>query len=231
MWRSSSANTRRRAPACWADISASHAGGINAGVTDALQTFPGDALARAHHALFLALNPDPGAGGAASALVPLARFASTVLPELLLAGVLVAAILGPRTLRQRLRIVLAAMALAWLAARSVQALWPQPRPFVLGLGVPWLQHPPTASFPSMHGTVATAFAAALMLWRRDAPAWLACVAAALIGWSRVCLGLHFPLDVLAGAMLGTVAAVFTHTCLSPDRGRWLRGMAWPQRAA
>lgn len=176
-----------------------------------------------HHSLFLALNPAPLPGGGAPALVALARFASTLLPELLLGLLLAALLLGPRmrVSRQRILIVLAAMLLAWLAARALQSLWPQPRPFMLGVGTPWLPHAASASFPSMHACVAAAWATALALWRKPPLSAVASALALLIGWSRVALGLHFPADVLAGAVLGASAALFTHGCLSPLRMRWI----------
>ena len=178
----------------------------------------------AHEDLFLALNPDPVTGGEEPALVHLARFASNVLPEVLLLTLVAALLLGSRAgvLRHHVVIVLAAMALAWLAARALQSLWPQPRPFMLGLGTPWLVHPASPSFPSMHATVALAWAASLAFWRRR---WLTAVAlpmALLIAWSRVGLGVHFPIDVVVGGLLGTAAAIFMQYCLSPLRLRWMR---------
>ena len=58
-----------------------------------------------------------------------------------------------------------------------------------------------ASFPSGHATTAFALATLLSLWY---PRWTGgfLALAALVGWSRIVLGSHFPSDVLAGAVLG-----------------------------
>jgi membrane-associated phospholipid phosphatase len=66
--------------------------------------------------------------------------------------------------------------------------------------------PHSHSFPSGH--TATAFAAATVLSAlapRAAPAFY--VLAAAIGYSRVYVGVHWPLDVLGGAVLGVVTAL------------------------
>jgi undecaprenyl-diphosphatase len=58
-----------------------------------------------------------------------------------------------------------------------------------------------ASFPSGHATTAFALATLLSLWYPRGTAGLVALAA-LVGWSRVVLGSHFPSDVLGGAILG-----------------------------
>jgi undecaprenyl-diphosphatase len=70
---------------------------------------------------------------------------------------------------------------------------PEPEPLV--------HLPPTGSLPSGHATVAFACATALALPvpRLAVPLY---VLAALIAFSRVYVGVHFPLDILAGAVLG-----------------------------
>lgn len=62
------------------------------------------------------------------------------------------------------------------------------------------------SFPSGHTNTAFALAtlAVLILGKRF---WPAFIVAALVAYSRMYLGFHFPLDTLAGACLGTTIAL------------------------
>ncbi len=154
--------------------------------------------------LFLLLN--------ASATSPdwvlrLARFASGQLPNLVLAGTLGAFIVGDRRVRRAVLQILAAMIIAWLSARLLQHLLPMPRPFVLGLGHAWLNHGASPGFPSTHGSVAFAFAVtvAAVALRWQIATW-ALAAAALIAWSRICLGVHFPSDIVFGLVVGAISA-------------------------
>ncbi|TDC73786.1 phosphatase PAP2 family protein, partial [Actinomadura sp. 7K507] len=61
------------------------------------------------------------------------------------------------------------------------------------------------SFPSNHATIAAASAAVIVVaWRAMAPVVLPL--AALMAFSRVFVGVHYPHDVVAGFLLGVVAA-------------------------
>ena len=98
--------------------------------------------------------------------------------------------------------------LAALIAMLVHRLWPQPRPFMLGLGPLWLDHGARPGLPSSHATAM--FSLAFSLWLQGArrSGALVLLLGALVGWSRVFLGVHFPLDILAALPAGwRVAAV------------------------
>jgi len=74
----------------------------------------------------------------------------------------------------------------------------------------------TASFPSGHATTAFATAAMLALWYPRSTG--VCVGlAALVGLSRIVLGSHFPSDVLAGALLGSVVALAVYAYVPAAR--------------
>ena len=70
---------------------------------------------------------------------------------------------------------------------------------------PLVRVPTDHSFPSGH--TATSFAAAFALSRAvPQRAWLFYLLAAAIGFSRIYVGVHYPLDVLGGAVLGLLVA-------------------------
>ena len=99
-----------------------------------------------------------------------------------------------------------AVAVADLTATGLKALidverpssrYAEPKPLVTA--------PHDHSFPSGHA--ATSFAAAAILTAarpRYGPVWF--LLALAIGFSRVYVGVHYPLDIVAGALLGIATA-------------------------
>jgi undecaprenyl-diphosphatase len=100
-----------------------------------------------------------------------------------------------------------AVALAGILDQLLKNLLCRARPGAAGAGAFLAAFPcfpasyALASFPSGHATTAFALATVLSLWYPKGW-WALGGLAALVGWSRIVLGSHFPSDVLAGAVLG-----------------------------
>ena len=79
--------------------------------------------------------------------------------------------------------------------------------------------PHTGAFPSGHASSAFA-CAAVLAWASPRLRVPALVLAAAIAWSRVYVGVHWPLDVLGGAVLGVlVSTVLLKLAADPPRLR------------
>jgi undecaprenyl-diphosphatase len=107
---------------------------------------------------------------------------------------------------------LAAAALAMATNQVISHVWERPRPFTAHPALTQLLSAPSPdpSFPSDHAAAAFAIAfAVLAVSRRAGILFLAF--SVLIGLSRIALGLHYPSDVIAGVIVGCVAALLvTH---------------------
>jgi undecaprenyl-diphosphatase len=133
--------------------------------------------------------------------------------ELLFAGVLAGLFLlarGPsrRGARRLAAAAVGSAAFALLVAQVVSRLVDRPRPFVAHAGAVHMfaAHAADSGFPSDHATAGFAIATAVLLRDRR---WGAVVMAlaVVLAVGRVAMGVHYPTDVLAGAVLGSACAL------------------------
>lgn len=97
---------------------------------------------------------------------------------------------------------------AWFFADIIKYIFPTPRPFIVLDSVNLLfQHGDYDSFPSGHTTFLVAFA--VMFWFYNRRLGILClILATVVGLARVVSGVHWPLDIIGGFLLGGGAALF-----------------------
>ena len=106
--------------------------------------------------------------------------------------------------------VFAGPVLGEFVAFLTRSFYNRPRPFeTLSLLHQLIPHEGGGSFPSSHATFFFALAMGIYLWHKR---WGAAffVAAFLIAISRVVSGIHWPLDIVAGAILGVFSSMLVH---------------------
>tara|TARA_R110002096_G_scaffold87751_9_gene201282 strand:+ start:566 stop:1183 length:618 start_codon:yes stop_codon:yes gene_type:complete len=105
---------------------------------------------------------------------------------------------------------------------TIAAFWQNPRPFALGVGNQFLPHAPDGSFPSDHATIlfSVAFglfaARAASLW-----SWLALIVAIAVAWSRIYVGVHWPMDMAGSVVVAFWAASVARLVIGSGPGRAL----------
>ena len=157
------------------------------------------------HALFLFIN---GFAGRSRALDACGMFLASYLPYLV--GAVVLAFCFVHRKRKEALTALVSGMLAWVLARGIGMLVLRLRPYVvittakkLASGIDAVRD--TLSFPSEHTTLFFAMATAVYAFDKK---WgrVFLGAASAIGIARVFIGLHWPSDILAGAVLGAGTA-------------------------
>jgi undecaprenyl-diphosphatase len=185
-----------------------------------------DRLAALDKTLFLAIN-----GGCASPALDIVMVFVTLFGNgLFLAGV-VAPILyfgDRRHFRSRAPVIVAAVLVGALVNNIIKEAVGRPRPLSefseeIRTGAVWVhtvfERWRSNSFPSGHAQTAFGTATALAYYYRGWYIPLTFVLAAGVAFSRVYLGVHFPLDTIAGALVGVGCSL--GACRAWEEGRKL----------
>jgi len=91
-------------------------------------------------------------------------------------------------------------AITLLMSEVLSAVLNTPRPFMMDVGRTLIEHAPTGSFPSNHMSIFSGIAFAYYFSPQRDLGRILIWTAWLVAWSRVYVGVHFPIDML-GAFL------------------------------
>ncbi len=135
------------------------------------------------------------------------EFFATFLIWLLYAGLIVLWFIDGRIKKEQVIHALLASLIAWSLAMLIKHFFPTIRPFVRNGGeVDVLIRPTDSAFPSGHTTLAFALAVTIFLHDRKV-GWFYLAGALAIGTARVLANVHYPIDIVGGAFIGTLVAV------------------------
>lgn len=164
-----------------------------------------------NHSLFSLINAAPGLSGWQ---LHGALFAAEWLIMIVPLGLVLMWTNGVPAQRDAAVRALLSAVIALTLSKIIGLLWFYPRPFVVGIGQTFLDHAPDSSFPSDHATSMLSVALALTLCRlREAQRFgMALLALSLpVCWSRVYLGVHWPLDMVCALVVSGLAAVLANS--------------------
>jgi undecaprenyl-diphosphatase len=139
-----------------------------------------------------------------NALMPIITNIGLYLLWLVICAVL--AIFGGEKGRNVALILLIGILIGHFLSDYLKYVFSRPRPFMALTGVHQLANATNYSFPSGHAT--EVFIGCIILGKKYRHLILFILLAVLIAFSRVYIGVHYPGDVLAGALLGVGISIF-----------------------
>lgn len=95
-------------------------------------------------------------------------------------------------------------AVTLLMSEVLSAILNTPRPFVMDIGRTLIEHAPTGSFPSNHMSIFSGIAFAYYFSPQRDLGRILIWTAWLVAWSRVYVGVHFPIDMLGAFLIAII---------------------------
>lgn len=115
--------------------------------------------------------------------------------------------------------IFGSVASAFIVTAILKVSFAIPRPFLSGIE-PLFIHGGYNSFPSGHATIFAALTVAMFLFHKKRGWWFFFSALA-IGGARVMAGVHYPIDILAGYIIGALFAYITYVYIRPRLTKYL----------
>lgn len=135
------------------------------------------------------------------------EFLATFLIWLMYAGLVVLWFIDGKIRKEQVIHALTAGVIALAIAFLIKYLFPTLRPFAVnGASTDVLITPTDPSFPSAHMALAFSLAVTIFMHDRKAGVFYL-IGAAAIGFARVLANVHYPVDIVGGALIGTLTAV------------------------
>jgi undecaprenyl-diphosphatase len=157
-----------------------------------------------NQSLFLLINAAPDASGI---VVEIAKFIADFLIWIVPLGLIIAWFRGGNATRQVMVAATLAGVLALLINQLISVVWYHPRPFEMGIGKTLIAHVQDSSFPSDHLTLIWAMAFNFLLHKhQQRVGGFLLLSGIPVAWARIYLGVHFPLDIIGGALVGLISA-------------------------
>lgn len=88
----------------------------------------------------------------------------------------------------------------------IRLIWHRPRPFLINHVTLLIEHSTSGSFPSGHTTFLFALSAAVYCFNKKFGI-AAFIASFIVGISRIFVGVHWPLDILGGIIVGVLSVI------------------------
>lgn len=148
--------------------------------------------------------------------IVLVTFMASFLIWLMFLGLLILRIVDGKIKKEQALHAFLSSIIAWIVVEMLKSITETTRPFVVNGADPLtLTVPNGHSFPSAH--TAVAFAIAVTVWLHDrSVGYVFILLAILVGVGRILANVHYPIDIIGGAIIGIVVAVLIEN-LHPER--------------
>jgi undecaprenyl-diphosphatase len=98
----------------------------------------------------------------------------------------------------------------------INVLFYHSRPFVDFEFIPLVNQIANASMPSAHATIFFTLASIMIFWINKKWGYILLVGAIFIGIARIFAGVHYPMDILVGALIGLITPFLVELVFKRD---------------
>lgn len=147
-----------------------------------------------------------GIGSNESTLNNLMIFGAEYLIYLTLVGMFIIALRGKVNDKKALLLVCLSLPIIIIIIKLIHIFYYEPRPYVSFDITPLVEHKEDASFPSRHISIMAAVSFAFMYFKSKYTPLLLFFTL-WVGFARIYVGVHYPLDIIGGIVVGIISLV------------------------